>query len=71
LCEDAKKKLPDAWVVLRMQDNFLAVGLIDDNLDVGIKVIFEGNYIPTVLRYGLCFLKICIGYVHNSSHRIL
>ena len=42
------------WVCLKAENNVLAIGLIDNELDVAIKVIFDHSFIPFVTRYGKC-----------------
>lgn len=51
--EEDAKKVERPWVCLKQEQNCTAVGLIDTNLDVSIKVIFKDrNFIPAIVRYG-------------------
>lgn len=75
---DDTKKLYEPWTVLRKKEAFLAVGSIDENLDVATKVIFNNSFIPAVKHYSLysfhlinCITnKINLLYKYNNTEII-
>ena len=62
LCAAVAKHSPP-WVVLKSAEDFLAVGLIDEESDVAVKVTFLGNFVPNVTRHGL-FIQV---FINNNN----
>ena len=53
LLKDVSKTLPLHWIALRSTDSVVALGKVDVNADVELKVVFEGTFCATVTRQGV------------------
>ena len=51
LIEDSKR-LTTPWVMLLSTSDTLVLGKIDSNVDIEVKVVFNGSFIPTVFYKG-------------------
>ena len=54
ICTDVAKHSPP-WIVLRHDavEDCLALGFIDENSDVAVKVTFKKSFHPSITRHGM------------------
>ena len=51
LANAAQKHIPP-WVILCTQTDYVALGLVDAQSDVAVKVVFDDTFTPIISRKG-------------------